>query len=99
MYGVCVCDDDGSPCQRHSIELIIGIRPGPSGVQSVGGSCQVTGVSYREGAQLMGIDSEIPPGQSSNDCGPLTLQCTYIMYGILVRTASTYHSHVTGCAV
>ena len=35
MYGVCVCDDDGSPCQRHSIELIIGIRPGPSGVQSV----------------------------------------------------------------
>ena len=35
-------------------------------------SCQVTGDTYREGAQLMGIDSEIPPGQSSDDSGPLT---------------------------
>ena len=28
----------------------------------------------------MGIDSEIPPGQSSNDWGPLTLQCTCVMH-------------------
>jgi hypothetical protein len=33
----------------------------------------------------MGIDSEIPPGQSSNDWGPLTLQC--------MGPASTNHSH------
>lgn len=39
-------------------------------------SIQVTEDTYREGAQLMGIFSEIPPGQSSNDWGPLTLQCT-----------------------